>query len=136
MAVDDARHNILAGAIDYARVWRRVEIFADRRDFAVAQKHVSVLQRTARDREHCGVADQRLGRRLFLRAHNTYRQRGDDCDEKEFGDELFHCLLSGAGLTSNGRPSMKTCVTCPLRSNKSPRTTVWFAIFPASIEPS
>ncbi len=136
MAVDDARHDVLACTVDDARVCRRIEVFPDSRDFAVTQEHVRVLQRAARDGEHSGVADQRLGRCLFLRA-GAYRQRRDDGDEKKFGDESFHCFgLSGAGLSSNGRPSMNTCVTRPLRSNKSPRTTVRFAIFPASIDPS
>ena len=41
-----------------------------------------------------------------------------------------------AGLRSTGRPSIKTCATRPLRSNRSPRVTVRLAIFPTSIEPS
>src|ERR1044071_10327887 len=136
MAVDDARHDVLAGAVDDARVCGCVETLSDSGDLAVAQKHVCVLELAARDGEHSGVADQRFGRRLFLRAPNAYRQRHDHGDEKEFGAELFHCLLSGAGFTSNGRPSMKTCVTRLFLSNRSPRTTVRFAIFPASTDPS
>ncbi len=41
-----------------------------------------------------------------------------------------------AGLRSTGRPSMNTCATRLLRSNRSPRVTVKFAIFPTSIDPS
>ena len=40
------------------------------------------------------------------------------------------------GLMSTGRPSMNTCITRLLRSNRSPRVTVRFAIFPTSIDPS
>src|ERR1043165_2396884 len=132
MAVDDARHDVLAGAVDDARVCGCVETLSDGRDLAVAQKHVCVLERAARDGQDCGVADQRLGR-CFLRTRDADGQRRDDGDEKEFGDEWFHCLVSGASFTSNSRPSIKTCVTWLFLSNKSPRTIVRFAIFPASI---
>ena len=79
MAVDDARHDVFAGAVDYARVRRGVEILADSRNLAVAQKHVGVLQRAVRDGEHGRVANERFGRGWSLRACGVNRQRGDDC---------------------------------------------------------
>ena len=43
MAVDDAGHHVLAGAVDDARVRGSVEVFSDAGDLAVAQKHVGVV---------------------------------------------------------------------------------------------
>ncbi len=60
MAVDDAGHDVLAGAVDDARVGGSVQVLADRGDLAVAQQHVGVLKRAPRDGEHGRVADQRL----------------------------------------------------------------------------
>lgn len=78
MAVDDAGHDKLAGAVDDARVGGSVEVLSDTCNLAVAQQHVRVLQRAARDGEHGGVADERLLRRLSLRARQAHRNRGDD----------------------------------------------------------
>src|SRR5690349_18703256 len=129
MAVDDAGHDELARAVDDARVGRSVKVLSDACNLAVAQKHVGVFQRAARDGEHRRIADERLLRRLFLRARCVQWQRGYNCKKEEFGDESFHCLLrscgselagcagplSRAGLISTGRPSMNTCATRLLR---------------------
>ena len=64
MAVDDARHQVFAGRVDYARVHRRFEVFADGRDFSFNDEHVGILQSAVRDREYSGVANERF-RRVF-----------------------------------------------------------------------
>ena len=66
MGVDDAGHHKLACAVDDARVCGSVEILPDAGNLAVANQHICIRKRAARDGEYGRVANQRLLRCLTL----------------------------------------------------------------------
>src|ERR1043165_4184203 len=142
MAVDDAWHDVLAGAVDDARV-RGVEILADRGDLAVAQEYVRVLLtithgtlRISVSRAVCAWVALSPNRATIERKRSRFidysaeevSHKDAKADTKaqrriQF-DGLGPATVLRGGRRSTGRPSMNTCVTWLLRSKRSPRTIV------------
>lgn len=80
VAIDNARHDVLVGAIDHPSVCRSFQPFAHSSDLAVANQDVSISQHAVSDREYRRISDQRFAwiGSGCLSASYTQRQRADE----------------------------------------------------------